>query len=146
MGINTYNVVICYRGKHKWVRAGTLRDAKLLKKEIDALDNSRRIEKLGLTGRHKPIDDFFQEYADHVNDHVKLRTAPNTVKRYLSVLNTFLVFLKMFHPNLKYLSQIKPEQIESYQKQRLESTELKAAADGDKPGNPENKRLPLPRP
>jgi len=141
MGKKTYYVVICHRGRHKWVRAGTLRDAKLLKKEIEALDNSRRIEKLGLTGRHKRIDDFFQEYADHV----KLRTADNTVKRYLGVLNTFLTFLKMFHPNLKYLAQVKPEHIESYQKQRLESTELKAVADGDKPGNHKNKRLPLPQ-
>jgi len=137
----TYYVVICHRGKHKWVRVGTLRDAKLLKKEIEAPDNTRRIEKLGLTGRHKRIDDFFQEYADHV----KLRTFGNTVKRYLGVLNTFLAFLKTFHPNLGYLTQIKPEHIESYQKQRLESTELKADADGDKPDNHKNKRLPLPQ-
>lgn len=99
------------------------------------------MEKLGLTGRHKRIDHFFQEYTDHV----KLRTAPNTVKRYRAALNAFIAFLKLFHPNLKYLHQIKPEIIESYQKQRLESIELKIAADGEKPGNHKNKQLPKPQ-
>ena len=35
--------MICYRGKHKWARAGTLRDAKLLKKEIEALIREKLI-------------------------------------------------------------------------------------------------------
>ena len=70
-GKKTYYVVICHRGGHKWVKAGTLRDAKILKREIESLENSKRMEKLGLVGRHKRIDDFFQEYADHV----RLRTA-----------------------------------------------------------------------
>ncbi len=99
------------------------------------------MEKLGLIGRHKRIDDFLQEYADHV----KLRTAPNTVKRYGAALNAFVAFLGMFHPNLKNLYQISPQIIESYQKQRLESIELKIAADGDKPGNLRNHQLPKPQ-
>lgn len=140
-GKKTYYVVICHRGGHKWVKARTLRDAKILKKEIESLENSKRMEKLGLIGRHKRIDDFFQEYADHI----KLRTAPNTVKRYRAALNAFVAFLRLFQPNLKYLHQIKPEIIESYQKQRLESIELKVAADGEKVGNHKNKRLPLPQ-
>ena len=140
-GKKTYYVVICHQGGHKWVKAGTLRDAKILKKEIESLENSKRMEKLGLVGRHKRIDSFFQEYADHV----RLRTAPSTVKRYLSVVNTFITFLRMFHPNIRFLAQITPEVIESYQMQRLESVELKAAADGDKPGVHTSKRLPLPQ-
>ena len=75
----TYYVVVCLRGRHKWIRAGSIRDAKILKREIDSMEESRRLEKLGISGRQKRIYDFFQEYADHV----KLRTAPNTVKRYL---------------------------------------------------------------
>ncbi len=141
MGKKTYYVVICHRGGHKWIKAGTAKDAKILKKEIESLENSKRMEKLGLVGRHKRIDSFFQEYADHV----RLRTAPSTVKRYLSVVNTFITFLRMFHPNIRFLAQITPEVIESYQMQRLESVELKAAADGDKPGVHTNKRLPLPQ-
>ncbi len=141
MAKKTYYVVICHRGGHKWIKARTLKDAKILKKEIESLENSKRMEKLGLTGRHKRIDDFLQEYADHV----KLRTAPNTVKWYKAALNAFIAFLKLFHPNLKYLHQVKPEIIESYQKQWLESIELKVAADGEKVGNHKNKRLPLPQ-
>jgi len=51
-GKKTYYVVICHRGVHKWVKAGTLRDAKTLKKEIESLENSKRMEKLGLIGHH----------------------------------------------------------------------------------------------
>jgi len=140
-GKKTYYVVVSHSGGHKWIKAGTLRDAKILRKEIESLENSKRVEKFGLTGTQKRVDDFFQEYADHV----RLRTAPSTVKRYLSVVNTFITFLKIFHPKIKYLTQITPEVIESFQKQRLESVELKSAADGDKPGVHTNKRLPLPQ-
>lgn len=140
-GKKTYYVVVAIKGKHRWIRAGTQKEAKILKREIEALEESKRIEKLGFTHRNKKIDLFFQEYADHI----KLRTAPSTVKRYLAVLNTFLTFLDMFHPNLKNIAQIKPDHIESYQKQRLESTDLKIAADGDKPGNHKSRRLPLPQ-
>ena len=52
------------------------------------------MEKLGLVSETKRIDDLFQEYADHV----RLHNSKNTARRYLGVLNTFLVFLKMFHP------------------------------------------------
>lgn len=51
-GKKTYYVVICHRGGHKWVKAGTLRDAKILKREIESLENSKQMEKLGLTGQH----------------------------------------------------------------------------------------------
>jgi len=125
----------------QWIRAGSQKDARELKRKIEFLENSKRLEKLGLSPLDKRIDYFFQEYSDHV----KLRTSPNTVKRYLAVLNTFLVFLKMFHPNVKCISQIKPDHIESYQQKRLQSVELKVAADGDKPGNHKVKRLPLPQ-
>lgn len=76
---------------------------------------------------------------------MRLRTSPNTTKRYKAVLNTFITFLKMFHPNLTHLAQIRPEIIESYQKQRLESVELKKAADADNPFNRKEKLLPKPQ-
>ncbi|MBN2225983.1 MAG: hypothetical protein JW763_01325 [candidate division Zixibacteria bacterium] len=98
------------------------------------------MEKLGLSYHDLRIDVFFQKYADYI----KPRTASNTVKRYLGVLNTFISFLKMFHPNVRFLSQIKPEFIESFQQKRLESIELKIEADGDKIGNHNVKKLPLP--
>jgi hypothetical protein len=110
-GKKTHYVVISHRGGHKWIKAGSLRDAKILKKEIESLENSKRMEKLGLSANDIRIDDFFKKYADYIRP----RTAANTVKRYLAVLNTFIVYLKMFHPDLKYLSQIKSEIIESYQ-------------------------------
>lgn len=134
-------MVVSVYGKHKWVKAGSQKEARILKSKIESLENSQRLEKLGIAPHDRRIDNFFQEYADNV----KLRTSANTAKRYLGVLNTFIVFLKMFHPHVRYLSQIKPEHIESYQKQRLESIELKTAADGEKPGNHANKKLPLPQ-
>ncbi|MCD6163784.1 MAG: site-specific integrase [candidate division Zixibacteria bacterium] len=140
-GKKTYYVVVSYNSKHKWLKAGALSDAKKLKKQIESLEKSQQMEKLGLTNSTIRIDEFFQKYADNV----KLHNSPNTVKRYLSVLNTFLVFLKMFHPGIKHLSQLKTEHIESYQKQRLQSIELKIEADGEKNGNHNNKRLPLPQ-
>jgi integrase len=140
-GKKTFYVVISHRGGHKWIKAGNLRGAKILKKEIESLENSKRVEKLGLSANDIRIDDFFKKYADYIRP----RTAPNTVKRYLAVLNTFIIYLKMSHPNLKYLSQIKSEIIESYQQKRLESIELKVEADGEKPGNHTEKRLPLPQ-
>lgn len=140
-GKKTFYVVISHRAGHKWIKAGSIRDAKILKKEIERLSESRRFESLGLVSRQKRIDDFFLEYADYI----KLRNAPSTVKRYLSVLNTFVTFLKLFHPNIKGLSQITPDIIEAYQSKRLQSLELKIAADGDKTGNHKNKRLPKPQ-
>lgn len=140
-GKKTFYVVISYQGKHKWIKAGTKKEANILKKTIDSLENSERLEKLGLVAKDKRIDDFFQEYADYI----KIRTSKNTIKRYLGVLNTFLVFLKIFHERVRYISQVKPETIESYQQKRLQSVELKIKADGEKPGNHKNKRLPLPQ-
>lgn len=135
-------MVIAHHGRRKWIKAGSLKDARILKREIESMEESRRLEKLGLANRDKRIDDFFQEYAEYV----KPRTAPNTVKRYLAVLNTFVVFLKMFHPNLKYLSQIKPEIIESYQQKRLESLELKVRLTGISWAITGTNAYPCPRP
>ena len=140
-GKNTYYVVISYQGKHKWIKAGTKKEALNLKKTIESLENSQRMEKLGLVSKDKRIDEFLQEYADYI----KIRTSKNTIKRYLGVLNTFLVFLKVFHGNIRYMSQINTEIIESYQQKRLKSVELKDAADGEKHGNHKKKRLPLPQ-
>jgi integrase len=140
-GIKTYYVIEPIGGTRKWLKAGSLKDAQKLKHHLESLGKSERIEKLGLTQTQVKIDDFFQQYADHV----RLHNSPGTIKRYLYILNAFLVFLKMFHPNIKYISQIKREHIESYQKQRLTSIELKTLADGDKPGNHKEKRLPLPQ-
>lgn len=140
-GGKTFYVVVSFGGKHKWIKAGTLGDAKKMKRQIESLENSQRIEKLGLTQQTVRIDDFFQDYADHV----RLHTAPNTVKRYKAALNAFLAFLRLFHPGIKYLSQITPEIIEDYQRRRLESVEVKREADGVKPGVHKGKRLPLPQ-
>jgi hypothetical protein len=140
-GIKTYYVVESLSGRRKWIKAGSAKDAQKLKRQLETLEKSERIEKLGLTQSQVRIDDFFQQFADHV----KLYNSPGTIKRYLYILNTFLIFLKMFHPGLKYLSQIKREHIESYQKQRSGSIELKERADGDKPGNHKEKKLPMPQ-
>ncbi len=140
-GKKTYYVVVSIKGKHKWIKAGTLRQAKTLKKDIESLENSQRVEKLGLSAKDIRIDDFFQAYAEYV----KPRAAPNTLKRYLGVINTFIVFLDMFHPKLTYLSQVTPEIIEDFMQKRLESIDLKTAADGEKYGVHKNKRLPRPQ-
>lgn len=140
-GKKTHFVVVSIGGRRKWIRAGTMAEAKALKREVESLENSKRIEKLGISFKEKRIDDFFQEYADYILD----RSAPGTVKRYLSVVNTFITFLKMFHPELKHLSRVTRDTIESYQNRRLHSIELKIAADGDKPGLHSRKRLPLPQ-
>lgn len=140
-GKKTFYVVVSLRGRHKWLKAGTLSDARKLKKQVESLEESKRIEKLGLVPRSIRTDDFFQNFTDYV----KLHNSKSTVKRYLAVLNTFLTFLKMFHPGIRHLSQLKTEHIESYQKQRLESIDLKIEADGDKNGNHKSKKLPLPQ-
>jgi len=140
-GKKTFYVVVSLKGRHKWLKAGTLVDARKLKKQIDSLEESKRIEKLGFTSRSIRVDDFFQNFADYV----RLHNSSSTVKRYLAVLNTFLVFLKKFHPGIRHISQIKTEHMESFQKQRLESIELKIEADGVKNGNHTNKKLPLPQ-
>jgi integrase len=67
------------------------------------------------------------------------------VKRYRATINAFLAFLNLFHSRMHKLSQIKQEHIEEYQLRRLDSIELKTAADGDKNGNHKNKKLPKPQ-
>ena len=140
-GKKTYYVVVSLRGKHRWFKAGTQQAAMILKKDIESLHDSERMEKLGIASKDKRIDDFLKIYTDYV----RLRTSPNTLKRYKAVLNTFITFLRLFHPRVRLLSQIKPELMEDYQNKRLESVELKAASDGEKNGNHKNIRLPLPQ-
>ncbi|PJA26590.1 MAG: hypothetical protein CO189_10055 [candidate division Zixibacteria bacterium CG_4_9_14_3_um_filter_46_8] len=140
-GKRTYYVVQSFGGKRKWIKAGTLQDAKLIKKHLESLDKSQRMEKLGVSVKEIRIDSFFQKYSDHI----KLHTSPSTVKRYLVIINTFITFLRMFFPHIKNLSQIEREHIESYQEKRLNSIELKRTADGLKRGTHSNKRLPLPQ-
>ena len=137
----TYYVVVSIRGKRKWIKAGTKQQAKKLKSQVESLEENQRIEKLGLTSKRVRIDDFFKDYLDYV----RLHSSANTIKRYRGIIHTFLVFLSMFHRRIIYIDQIKQEHIESYQKERLESIDLKIAADGDKNGNHKAKRLPQPQ-
>ncbi len=134
-------MVVSLQGKHKWIRAGTQQQAKVLKKDIESLHDSQKVERLGLTRGEKRIDDFFAEYVEYVG----VRTSPNTVKRCRAAINAFLAFLNMFHPRMHNLSQIMQELIEEYQLRRLDSIELKTAADGDKNGNHKAKKLPKPQ-
>jgi len=86
-GKKTYYVVVSYSGKHKWIKAGTQKEARILKRQIESLENSQRMEKLGLVSETKRIDDLFQEYADHV----RLHNSKNTVKRYSEPISIFTV-------------------------------------------------------
>lgn len=140
-GTTVHYVVVAFGGKRKWIKAGSLVDAKKMKKGVEALEDSQRIEKLGLTIRTVRIDDFFQQYLEHV----RLHCSENTLKRYKASLNAFLAFLRLFHSSIKQLSQIKPDTIEDFQRRRLESVEIKTEADGTKNGNHLHKRLPLPQ-
>lgn len=140
-GKKTFYVVFSHRGRHRWIKAGSQADAKRLKKEIESLAENQRLEKLGITSRNKRIDDFFREYLDYIS----LRTALNTIKRYKAVINSFIVFLAMFHSNVRNLSQLKQEHIESFQRERLKSLELKISMDGVKNGIHKKKKLPLPQ-
>ncbi|HWR84278.1 MAG TPA: hypothetical protein VN285_13345 [Candidatus Deferrimicrobium sp.] len=121
-------LVLSFHGKHRRLKTGSLKDAKLLKKGIESMDEARRIVKLGLTARDRHVDEFFQEYSGHV----RLRAAPNTLKRYRAALNAFLASLRLFDQKISFLSQITPEIIEDFQQKRVESVELKAEADGEK--------------
>ncbi len=140
-GKKIYYVVVSNRARRKWIKAGNQKNAKYLKKQIEALEETQRIEKLGFSSNEMRIDDFFQKYSEHI----KLHTSASTVKRYLNAINAFINFLNMFHPRIRSLSQINAEIIESYQKIRLSSLELKAASDGRKIGVHKNKKLPLPQ-
>lgn len=140
-GALTHYIVVSQLGRRKWLKAGNLHDAKILKKQIESLAASDRVDKLGLAISDKRIDDFFREYLDYV----RIRTAPNTAKRYKAVVNAFIAFLQLFQPNIRTLAQLNQEHIEAYQRRRMESLELKALADGEKNGAHKNKRLPKPQ-
>lgn len=140
-GVKTYYVVVPNQGKRKWLKAGTQQDAKILKRQVDSLTTTQQVERLGLSVDDKRIDDFFQEYLDYV----KIRTAPNTAKRYRAVVNAFIAFLQLFQPHIRTLAQLKQEHIETYQRRRMKSLELKALADGEKEGIHKDKRLPKPQ-
>ncbi len=116
-GKKTFYVVVSYAGKRKWLKAGTQTDARKLKSQVESLENSRRLEKLGLTQKSVRIDDFFADFLDHV----RLHSAPNTVKRYRAALNAFLAFLRLFQPRVTLLAQLTPAIIEDFQRKRLES-------------------------
>ncbi len=140
-GRKVYYVVVSREGKRKWLRAGTLNNARNLKREIDSLTDVQRVEKLGISSVEKRIDEFFGDYIKYV----ELRTSPNTVKRYLSAINVFIAYLTMFAPTVRYLSQVKQEHIEQFQQKRLQSVELKVAAEGRKNGLHKKKKLPKPQ-
>lgn len=137
----THYVVISATGKRKWIRAGTLSAARTMKKEIEALAQDQQREKLGLSLKPCRIDSFFEEYLEYA----RLRTAPNTVKRYRAAINAFIAYLNLFCPHVRETAQIKTEHIQGFQRRRLESVELKAVADGEKNGVHKAKRLPLPQ-
>jgi integrase/recombinase XerD len=124
-----------------WIKAGTYADAKKLKKNLESMENSKRIAKLGLTSKSIRIDDFFQKYVEFAKSH----SSEGTFKRYRGVVNFLIAFLKMYYPRLKHLHQINREHLEEYQQARLTDINLKIAADGDKPGNHKKKKLPLPQ-
>ena len=52
-GKKTYYVVVAVGSKHKWIRAGSLSDVKILKREIESIEESKRIEKLGIAKKRK---------------------------------------------------------------------------------------------
>ncbi len=140
-GKKSFYVVVSLLGKRKWIKAGTLKEAKLLKKQVESLAELERKERLGISAKSKRIDEAFQEFLDNT----RLRTAPSTVKRYRAALNIFLTFLGMKYPRLKYISQITPEVIESYQRTRLESEELKLACESENKFSRKRKLLPQPQ-
>ena len=140
-GSKTYYVVVSDFGKHKWLKAGSYSDAKKLKRQVERLTHQQKLDGFGPEVVEIRIDDFIKQYLDHV----KLHNSSVTVKRYRVILNTFLVFLRMFHSNILFLSKLKTIHLESYQRKRLESLELKIKADGIKRGSHNNKKLPLPQ-
>lgn len=140
-GKKVYYVVVSLAGKHKWIKAGTLKDAKLLKKALESQSEQERRSRLGISARDRRIDEFLQEYLDTI----RLRAAPSTAKRYKAVFNTFITFLSMFHPNVSSLTEITPEIIESYQKRRLESEDLKKTVEAGNPHGRKSKLLPKPQ-
>ena len=79
----TFYVVLSINGKHKWLKAGaSLSDAKKLKKQVESLERSKQIEKLGLNQETIKIDDFFQQYVDYARLHI----SKNSQRRHLNIL------------------------------------------------------------
>lgn len=140
-GKKVYYVVIPIGSKRKWIKAGSKQIATNLKRKFENLSEEKRIAELGLTLNETRIDDFFEKYIDHITLH----TSKNTLKRYRSVIKLFHTYLKIFEHKVYYISQIRTETIESYQKTRLSSIELKLKADGDKVGSHKNPKLPKPQ-
>lgn len=140
-GQTIYYVVVSSGGLKRWLKAGSLQAAKLLKKTVEAMSASERIAKFAVGTPDRRIDEFFQEFIDRV----RLTASPNTVKRYRVVLNTFLVFLEMFHSRVRFLRQVSPEVIESYQNKRLKSIELKHRVEEGGRFARTAKRLPEPQ-
>ncbi len=136
----THYVVIAHAGKRRWLKAGSLKDARILKKQIESLDDSKRVEKLGLTSKQIRLNDFFEKFAEYVEFH----NTASTAKRYLSVVRTFKGFLEIFHPNVTTLGQVNREHIDSYQMKRLESIEL-AEVVNSSPFGHRKKLLPKPQ-
>lgn len=140
-GKKTYYVVVSLRTKHKWLKAGSRKSTQSLKRQVESLAESERLEKLGFSPNDMRIDQFFEKYTSHI----KLHISDVSRVRYVGVINTFLTFLNMFHPKVTYLSEIKPQTIESYQEKRLSSLDLKIQADGKKKGVHNVKKLPQPQ-
>lgn len=140
-GEKIYYVVVPNGTRRKWLKAGSILNAGRIKKKIDSLAKTDVVEKLDIRQNTARIDAFFKEYAEHI----ELHNSKNSIKRYIGVLNTFLIFLNLFHSRVKYANQITPDIIESYQKNRLKSMELKLAADGEKRGAHKQKKLPKPQ-
>ena len=139
-GRSTYYVVVAHAGKRKWLKAGSLKEARILKKQIESLDNSNRLEKLGLTSKQIRLHEFFEKFDEYVSFH----NTASTAKRYLSVVRAFQEFLRMFHPAVMILGQVNREHIDSYQMKRLESIEL-AQAVNSSPFGHKKKLLPKPQ-
>lgn len=136
----TYYVVVAHAGKRKWLKAGSQKDARILKKQIESLDNSNRLEKLGLTAEHIRIDEFLDKFTEYVTFH----NAASTTKRYGAIIRTFREFLRMFHPRITRLDQVTREHIDSYQMKRLESIDLAESVNSSPYGH-KKKLLPKPQ-
>jgi hypothetical protein len=85
-GVKTYYVVAVRAGRRKWLRAGSVQNARILLRQVESLVDSDKVDKLGLSPSDARIDDFLAEYIDQV----RLRTAPATLKRCRYALNAFM--------------------------------------------------------
>jgi len=140
-GKKTFYVVASALGKHRWIKAGTKHQATILKKQIEAMREDERLEKLGISSMELNIETFFAQFLEYT----KLHTSANTYKRYRAVIDLFLAYLKLYQKQKRSLSQIKSETIEHYQAKRLSSIEIKKLAVGEKNGNHRTHHLPKPQ-